>query len=154
MKNIAGEVEAFFVLSEPHEIDQGKLSDDVILDLWFKHLESNPLDTEDKALFLRRWLSKGHGESLCATQGASWLDVKRNYMELRPNLKRLYTTLVDVENYAPVVIPLGFALLEDSELSLNETTYYSAVLDFGPQSVDGWLRRLIGVELGISDTNH
>lgn len=150
VKNITGEVEAFFILSEPKHIDFRHLSDDSILEVWFKHMESNPLDASDKTLFLRRWLSRGHGEGLCPAQGASWLDVKRNYMELRPNLKRLYTTLVDIENYAPVVIPLGFSLLEDTEINLEQTTYYSAMLDFGHQSVDGWLRKLIGVELGMS----
>ena len=153
VKNVAGQVEAFFILSKPENIDLDKLSNDPIAEIWHKHLESVPLDSTDKVLYLRRWLSRGHGEALCAAQGASWLDVKRNYMELRPNLKRLYTTLVDVENYAPVVIPLGFNLIEGSELDLDGTTYYSAVLEFGPESIDGWLRRLIGVELGISDSN-
>ncbi len=149
VKDITGEVEAFFILCEPNEIDRSPLSEDKILDVWFKHLESNPLDSTDKALFLRRWLSRGHGEGLCPAQGASWLDVKRNYMELRPKLKRLYTTLTDLENYKPVVLPLGFSLLDSSEIELEETTYYSAIIDFGPDSVDGWLRKLIGLELGI-----
>ena len=70
-------------------------------------------------------------------------------MELRPNLKRLYTTLTDLENYTPVVIPLGFSLIDGSEIELDDTTYYSAIIDFGPDSVDGWLRKLIGLELGI-----
>jgi len=154
VKNITGEVEAFFILCETESVDLDRLSSDPIVNLWYRHLESNPLDSTDKALYLRRWLSKGYGESLCAAQGASWLDVKRNYMELRPNLKRLYTTVVDINTYAPVIIPLGFRPLDDSELNLDQATYYTAMLDFGPDSVDGWLRRLIGVELGISNANH
>jgi DNA-binding NtrC family response regulator len=154
VKDITGEVEAFFILCEPESVDMDRLSSDPIVNLWYRHLESDPLDSTDKALYLRRWLSKGYGESLCAAQGASWLDVKRSYMELRPNLKRLYTTVVDINTYAPVIIPLGFRPLDDSELILDQATYYSAILDFGPESVDGWLRRLIGVELGISNANH
>ena len=32
-------------------------------------------------------------------------------------------------------------------------TYHSAVLDFGPASIDGWLGRLIGVELAAEDVD-
>lgn len=152
-KNIMGEVEAFFILCEPYEIEREIYASDPILNYWSRHLESNPIDSKDKVLFLRRWLSKEFGESPCPAQGACWLDVKRNYMELRPKLKRLYTTVVDVNTYGPIVIPLGFTLLEDSAITIGDKTYYSAMLDFGPESIDGWLKKLIGIELETIASN-
>ena len=87
----------------------------------------------------------------CLPQAASWIDVKRTYMELRPNLKRLYTTVIDLETWGPIVTPLGFRLLEHGEDVIGDLKYYSAVLDFGPESVDGWLKKLIGIELGVEN---
>ncbi len=72
-------------------------------------------------------------------------------MELRPNLKRIYTTVIDLEAWGPIVIPLGFKLIEQGESVIGELKYYSAAMDFGPESVDGWIRRLIGIELGIEN---
>ncbi|NIS09067.1 MAG: hypothetical protein GWO07_09945 [Candidatus Dadabacteria bacterium] len=90
------------------------------------------------------------GELPCPAQGACWLDVKRNYMELRPNLKRLYTTVVDVDTYGPIVAPLGFTVIKDSAITLGDKQYYSAMLDFGHESIDVWLKKIIGIELGLN----
>lgn len=70
-------------------------------------------------------------------------------MELRPNLKRMYMTVNDLETYAPIAIPLGFKILEKGECIIGDLKYHTAIMDFGPESIDGWLRRLIGIELGI-----
>ena len=70
-------------------------------------------------------------------------------MELRPNLKRMYLTINDLEAYAPALNSLGFKFVEEADVVLGDLKYHAAVLDFGPDSVDGWLRRLIGIELGI-----
>ncbi|MFQ5350750.1 MAG: winged helix-turn-helix domain-containing protein, partial [Thermoanaerobaculia bacterium] len=35
--------------------------------------------------------------------------------------------------------------------TLDDSTYHSAVLDFGPSSVDGWLAGLVAAELGIEE---
>ncbi len=43
--------------------------------------------------------------------------------------------------------PLGFVPLEETNVVLGGVTYHTAMLDFGPSSVDGWLRGLIGAEL-------
>jgi len=52
-------------------------------------------------------------------------------------------------------VPLHFV---DHDLSARETLsgllYHTILLDFGPQSIDGWLRRVLGVELGeLSDSS-
>ncbi len=50
--------------------------------------------------------------------------------------------------YAPVAQRLGFQPLE-GETELSGTSYTSAMLDFGPASVDGWLAGLGAAELGV-----
>ena len=81
-------------------------------------------------------------------QAACWLDIKRVYMELRPELRRLYATARDIATSAPIVAPLGFITLPRT-VQLGEATYHSALLDFGPSSVDGWLAKLAANELLI-----
>lgn len=70
-------------------------------------------------------------------------------MELRPELRRLYTTVREIAIHAPLA-PLGFVALPDS-IRLGDATYHSAVLDFGPSSIDGWLARLAANELLIAE---
>jgi len=101
-------------------------------------------------LFNRRWLSEDDGEGRSAVQAACWLDIKRVYMELRPELRRLYTTVCDIATYAPIVTPLGFVTLPDA-VRLDGASYHSALLDFGPSSVDGWLAKLAARELLIEE---
>ena len=102
-------------------------------------------------LGFRRWLDLEHGELPCASQAAAWLDVKRTYMELRPDLRRIYTVVEQPEVYLPVVTRLGFRPVgpEDGVADIGERTFISVVLDFGPASVDGWLTGLVAAELGL-----
>jgi serine/threonine protein kinase len=70
-------------------------------------------------------------------------------MELRPRLRRVYLTVRDFAPYAAVAQELGFEPIAEASVVLDGDTYYSAALDFGPDSVDGWLSTLIAAELGI-----
>ncbi|MDK8462662.1 winged helix-turn-helix domain-containing protein [Marinobacter sp. SS13-12] len=130
-------------------VEPGWLRDDSVTDQWCQHLEAHPLPENQRALFCRRWLSVEKGEAPSSVQAALWLDLKRTYMELRPQLRRVYLTVQDLAAYAPVATRLGFEVLEDREQKLDGDSYHSAVLDFGPGSVDGWLAELAAGELGI-----
>ncbi len=101
------------------------------------------------ALFCRRWLSEGEGDSPGEAQAAVWLDLKRTYMELRPEVRRVYLVACDLPAYASVAQRLGFEVLTEQALTLDGQTYHSAVLDFGPASVDGWLADIAAAELGV-----
>ena len=46
---------------------------------------------------------------------------------------------------------LGFRVLPDRKAQSNMTGYSTAMLDFGPSSVDGWLARLVAAELGVEE---
>lgn len=144
-----GSIAGFYCLFQPDQVDQQLLAADPVLRRWMAHLnEEAPLPRGQVALFVRRWLSRERGEQPAPAQGAAWLDMKRIYMELRPRLRRVYMVIWDVETYGETAQQLGFELLPDPHVTLDGRTYYSAANDFGPGSVDGWLARLVGIELG------
>ncbi len=144
-----GKIAGFYLIFEPNDIEREHLVDDPLTAAWLKHLSENPVSDNERVLFLRRWLARTTGEAPSPVQGACWLDIKRAYMALRPSLRRLYTTVIDLETYGPIVTPLGFTPLEGAHVSIGGITYYTAALDFGPSSVDGWIASVVGAELGI-----
>jgi hypothetical protein len=105
----------------------------------------------ERVLFLQRWLGVEGGEGPSPIQAAGWLDIKRSYMALRPGLRRVYATVRDLATFAPIVSRLRFRALEGAEVELDGVTYHSALLDFGPSSLDGWLADLVAEELGLDD---
>jgi class 3 adenylate cyclase len=144
-----GTLEAFYILFDPFDVDSDLLRADPLTSAWHRHLSAIPVAPGERVLFLRRWLARTTGEAPSPSQAACWLDIKRTYMQLRPSLRRLYTAVVDFPTYAPMVLPLGFTPLPEANVGFDGITYHSAVLDFGPSSVDGWLARLVGAELGV-----
>lgn len=133
----------------PDAVDPAWLAEDPLTAQWCEHLARKPLAGGERALFCRRWLGLAEGEAPSEVQAASWLDLKRSYMELRPALRRVYLTVRDLTPYAPVALRLGFTVLVDHAVTLDAAIYHSAMLDFGPGSVDGWLAELAAAELGI-----
>ena len=124
---------------------------DPVVDSWTQHLRDQPVPKGQLVLGFRRWLDRERGELPCASQAASWLDVKRTYMALRPALRRIYVVVQDVPTYWPVVEKLGFRPIADEGVELDGSIYTSVMLDFGPASVDGWLAGLVAAELGLED---
>lgn len=150
VRTAEGEVEGFYCMDEARNLNQNILDGDPVSSVWFNHLyESESTDIE-RILFLRRWLTVEEGEVPSPGQAACWLDVKRAYMELRPGLRKVYLTVKDLSVYAPVATQLGFQHLPECSLQIGESNFHTAMLDFGPQSVDGWITRLVGHEMGIN----
>jgi DNA-binding winged helix-turn-helix (wHTH) protein len=141
-------VVAFTILFEPDRVPYGAIEADPVTRLWREHLRSAPVPQGQRVLFQRRWLDQERGELPCEAQAACWLDVKRDYMELRPELQRIYTAVHNIATYAPIVTPVGFVPLPEV-IELDGVAYHSAQLDFGPSSIDGWLARLAANELLI-----
>jgi DNA-binding winged helix-turn-helix (wHTH) protein len=146
-----GGVAGFFALVDGRMLHPSLVAGDPVLEAWARDLHDRPLPKDQLALGLRRWLDAERGESPCASQAASWLDVKRAYMALRPALRRMYVVVRDVPRYWPVVEQLGFRPFANSVATLDGAEYSSVVLDFGPGSVDGWLAELVASELGVGD---
>lgn len=141
---------AFFILLTRREIFDASIPDPVVAG-WREHLRRNPPPAGQEVLGFRRWLDLEHGERPSSSQAASWLDVKRTYMELRPNLRRIYTVVEEPATYLPIVLRLGFRPVgpDHGVADVGGRTFTSVVLDFGPNSVDGWLAGLVAAELGL-----
>lgn len=144
-----GEAIGFCCKLRSDQVEPGWLLDDPVTSEWDRHLHDRPMARGELALFCRRWLSLGVGDSPSEAQAAMWLDLKRTYMELRPALRRVYLTARDLAAYAPVAQRLGIEVLNGKEVHLDGNLYPTALLDFGPASVDGWLTKLAANELGV-----
>lgn len=143
-----GEVAGFYLMLPADEARAAP--QDLLTRGWLEHLESDGPDPAD-TLFIRRWLSWADGESPSPVQAACWLDIKRTYMEMRPEVRRVYLTLRDLAPYAEAAGELGFEPAPDLDRVVDGETYRTAWLDFGPASVDGWLRELAAAELGVEE---
>jgi DNA-binding winged helix-turn-helix (wHTH) protein len=137
----------FYCLALAQEVDPLVSVEDPVAAAWWRHEQQNPVQRGRKVLFLRRWLSETGGEAPSPVQAACWLDIKRTYLELRPELRRVYLTLREAAPYLSVSGRLGFRVIEEAMATLDGVPYHSAMLDFGPASVDGWITGLLGMEL-------
>ena len=155
--------EAFFVVRAPGEpvagyyclLDlavarhaEGLIRDDPVAARFAQHLHEQPIQGQQTALLLRRWLARDAGEAPSAVQAACWLDIKRHYLGRRPRLRRVYLALHDLAPYATAAATLGFRPLAPA-VPFGNRSMTAAVLDMGPGSVDGWLLQLAAEELGM-----
>lgn len=146
-----GVVAGFYCMFDPTIVPPACLQEDAVVRAWSDHLRGDPAPRNQHVLFLRRWLSLEQGEMPSPVQATCWLDAKRAYMEMRPHLRRVYGTLNDMATYGPTFQKLGFTPLPKPQVELDGRTYWVAVLDMGPSSVDGWLAGLVAAELGIEE---
>ncbi|MEN8165071.1 MAG: winged helix-turn-helix domain-containing protein [Acidobacteriota bacterium] len=153
VRNRNGSVVAFYCMCEARELTSEIKVKDPIAAAWSRHLGTLPGQDSVRTLFLRRWLSEKSGEAPSSEQAACWLDIKRTYMELRPDLRQVYLTVVDLATYAPVATQLGFSPIAEAAIELDGNAYQTAMLDFGPASVDGWITALVGAELGVEENS-
>jgi hypothetical protein len=151
VRDAVNKVAGFYCLFDPSCVAESLVKDDPIAFNWWQHLRAHSVQNTEKVLFLRRWLSWDEGEAPSPVQAACWLDIKRTYMELRPNLRRVYLTVRDLTPYAPVALRLGFSPLSECNADMDRLPYHTAMLDFGPSSVDGWISDLVAAELGMED---
>jgi len=141
-----GNAAGFYCVFDPANVPAQLCQEDPVTRAWLDHMKRQPMPRQC-TLFLRRWLSVADGEAPSPVQAACWIDVKRKYMELRPNLRRVYLTVGDLTPYAAAAQRLGFSVIEEA----CGKGFQSAMLDFGPSSVDGWLARLLAAELGVEE---
>jgi DNA-binding CsgD family transcriptional regulator len=141
-------VAAFVQIAELGSVDPTLLESDPVAVPWLEHLAASPPGDDERVLLMRRWLGRESGELRSPAVSACWLDVKRTYMQWRPRLRRLYSTVVDLPRLGPIFLPLGFAPTGPG-LDVDGTTYQPVWLDFGPHSVDGWLAGLIDSETDV-----
>jgi hypothetical protein len=102
----------------------------------------------NQELFLRRWLGDQTGDAPSPVQAACWLNIQRAYLKGRPTLRRVYLAVSDLAPYAATNQKLGFVPLDPP----SNCPFQTALLDFGPGSVDGWLEGLARTSLGLQDS--
>ena len=142
-KTADGRVAAFDYFCTPDAVDLNFLKQDPVTAAWVKHLEDSPIEKGERVLFLRRWITPNIGDDMSPAQGAFWLDIKRAYMALRPQLRRLYTATTHRDVYLPVIKSVGFQLLPNYNANIGGVEYHTAMVDFGEKSFDGWLLKLV-----------
>ncbi len=151
MRDRDGAVAGFHILAELDHLSHALLEADPVARRCWEHLRREPVPPGQRVLFNRCWMARDHGEAPSPVQAACWLDVKGRFMELRPNLRRIYSIVRDIATLGPMVAPLGFRPLAGDATELDGMLYYAAVLDFGPSSIDGWLSALVAAELRIDE---
>jgi hypothetical protein len=125
-----GDVVGFACLAEPADVSPRLLDRDLLASRWRAHLRHHPLPRGQRALFLR-WLTGDYQAAVSALV----LDVTRTYMEMRPELRRVYGRAHDLIGAdASCAMAMGYLPLD----GVPETV----CMDFGPASVDGWLDEL------------
>jgi DNA-binding winged helix-turn-helix (wHTH) protein len=148
IRDAGGQLAGFYCLMDPADAAPSMVRSDPLTSAWARHLLQRPLAKGKTALFLRRWLSREHGESPSPVQAAAWLDIKRHYLERRPRIQRVYLALNNVTPYAEVASSLDIQTMDEPKVRIGDTSYQSLSLDMGERSVDGWLTRLAAAELG------
>ena len=123
------------------------ITGDPLCSAWSRHLDDEPVNPDEQVLVLRSKLCAEGGEVLSATDAALTMDLKRAYVELRPNLRRLYCAVLDETSLAAFFRQAGFRALPECTVTIDGHQRQSLMLDFGPGSVDGWLSQLVAVSV-------
>ena len=151
VRNRRGDIVGCSIVAEWRDVPLSLERQDPVVAAWSRHLARNPLPPRYRTLTHRRVLARDDGEGPSGPQAAAWLDLKRDYLRLRPHLGRLYTGIRDPTPFLDALLTLQFQPF-DEPLTLDGEPFHLASLDFGAESIDGWLRRLAAAELGIADT--
>ena len=144
-----GEVTAYSVVVRLSELDRQLAQSDPVVAAVLIHRRKHPLPPTAEALLHRRALGRRRGELPSPELGAMVVDLKRLYLQLRPQLARVYAVVADWEAAGPAMRIMGFGRVRP-EIRFAEATFHLCALDFGPGSVDGWLARHVLVESGDS----
>ncbi len=143
----AGEVQGFCCLCQPRDVPRALLAADPVADAWREHLRREPVPAGQRVLVNRFSLVAESGEAPSAASATLWLDTKRAYLELRPDLRRLYVPVTNVEPALAALAPLGFGTIDGRPVAVGASSYSLLANDFGPGSIDGWLSDVVGREL-------
>ena len=146
VRDAAGVVQGFSSLCQPQEVNRSLLRSDPVTAAWMEHLHRDPVPLRQHVLFNRHALACGDSAT-----ARLWLDVKRVYLELRPHLRRLYLSVPDVDSALTALAPLGFTALPGEPVQIGDDAHWTLMNDFGPGSIDAWLREVVGRELAADE---
>jgi Transcriptional regulatory protein, C terminal/AAA ATPase domain len=144
-----GDVDAYVCVCDPDALPHRLATGDPAAALIRDHLRREPLGHGRRALAIRSMLAADAGEGLSPAQAACWLDIKREYLALRPGLRRVYTVIAAIDRHGPTLEPLGFVPVPGGPADIGGVPYHVLALDLGPASIDGWLSRLVAGDLEL-----
>jgi hypothetical protein len=126
-----GAVAGFACLAEPGDVSPRVIDGDPLASRWRAHLRRDPIPRGQRSLYLR-WVVP---LTDLAALSALLLEATRIYMEMRPELRRVYARGADLLGTDPsCAIVIGYLPLDGEPDSV--------CMDFGPASVEGWLAEL------------
>jgi len=147
-RDVDGAVAAFCAVCEPGDVPRRLYDRDALLASWREHLRDDPMPRGSRVLFSRLLVTGDRGEEPSDAGSPLWLDLKRSYLEMRPDLRRVYTYVRDDRpEVLDALAPLGFVPLALAPATIGDATYRTILNDFGPGSIDGWLADVVGREL-------
>jgi hypothetical protein len=147
----AGTVVGFSVMPQIDQVPRALFDADPLARIFRDHIRRLPVPRGQRVLVLRFQFARPDDPNQALVIAALILDVKRQYMELRPELRRIYNVLPELYGPSSPWTRLGFRTVLDAPVLFGGVAYYAHVLDFGPASVDGWLTRIVATELQIED---
>ena len=147
----AGAVVGCMIVAELRDLPHALVEADRAAWRCWDHLRRHPVPPGSRVLIDRFELADAATASAAAVAAALVLDLKRMYMELRPQLRRIYTVELKPIADGSAWAQLGFETIRGGPTEVENVRYHPAVLDFGPRSVDGWLARVVKSELQVEE---
>ena len=147
----AGRVAGFTAAVELARVPRSLFDADPIARVWRDDVRRSPVPRGQRILCIRGYMAPPDDPDQALVVAALILNLKRVYMEMRPELRRVYNSLP--ERYGPESpwTTLGFHSILDGPVMLGGIAYWAHLLDMGPASVDGWLTRIIATELQVNE---
>jgi DNA-binding CsgD family transcriptional regulator len=135
-----GGVHAFSMVVETGTVAEELRRDDPAASTMAADLNARPLRRGGRALLVRRMLTSEHGMQPCPELALMIVDLKRTYLEMRPDLMRVYTYEPVDGPTAPMLRALGFARVN------GEGSAGLWALEMPMGSVDAWIAGHIELE--------
>ena len=143
-RGATGEVTSFSLVADVAAI-AGELVDlDPVAHAVQSDLRARPLRAGGRALLKRHGLTMSHGDALCPELALMIIDLKRSYLEMRPDLLRVYVAIPADGPLEPTMHGLGFALVDRCTVDDDGVELWALPMPDG--SVDEWLGQHIEIE--------
>jgi DNA-binding CsgD family transcriptional regulator len=135
-----GGVQAFSMVVEAAAVVPELRRSDPVASAMAADLEARPLRRGGRALLVRRMLTSERGVQPCPELALMIVDLKRTYLEMRPDLLRVYDAAPTDGPLAPMLGALGFTPV------VNGRSIDLWALEMPSGSVDAWIAGHIEVE--------
>jgi DNA-binding CsgD family transcriptional regulator len=139
-----GEVTSFSLVVDVAAIAGELAGLDPVVQAVQSDLRVRPLRAGGRALLKRHGLTMSHGDALCPELALMIIDLKRTYLEMRPDLLRVYVAIPADGPLVATMHGLGFSLVE--RCNVEDCAVELWTLQMPDGSVDEWLGQHIEFE--------